>query len=628
MASPVNILARAAATSVFVAFLTAKALPKEFWVAASQGDNANDGSQSFPLRTIQSAADRMEPGDTCWITKGTYRETLIPKSGNPDRPMSFSAVPGEAVFIVGTERSESLQREGEVWRTRLPEGFRSQVFLDGKPLPLAHWPNQNSYPWETDWAVAGPGSSGGRVICPNLPSVKPGRAFVKVLPGHGWVAWTRPVTKGLSGEIQFDPSFVQGDLYRVQQGTPFYLFGDRCLMDRPGEWVAEGNSLYLQPATQAKFPQLLELKTRDLGVQLTGKCYVNVSGVHFFACSAELSKAENCKLTDCHFKYASHFVECEGYAPKSASVNGIALGGKNNVMERCSVDWSGGNGVTLTGQGNCIINCLITNSNYLSINDACVTAQGIGHQLLQSTLKHSGRFILSHSQLKKGVISRNEMCQAGLSTKDCGITYAWQSDGDNTEISNNWVHDNWTEFGCGIYLDNGSRNYRVLNNVVWSNQSTGIRLNTPSLNNLIQNNTLFHNGASMDSWSPDNNRDFSGSVIVNNIIPGGFLLGMRAIYVNNCEARDPELVNPAGWRPPLPEVALAAPYLNNASLKPLRDSLRATWDFRPRPGSPAKGAGRPYGEIRDNEDVGAKTIKPNPGHLWGDPPDFSGCFSY
>ena len=56
------------------------------YVVAPNGDDAHAGTKGQPFRTLQHAAEVMQPGDTCLIRGGAYRETVRPKlSGEPPR---------------------------------------------------------------------------------------------------------------------------------------------------------------------------------------------------------------------------------------------------------------------------------------------------------------------------------------------------------------------------------------------------------------------------------------------------------------------------------------------------------------------------------------------------------------
>jgi len=86
------------------------------------------------------------------------------------------------------------------------------------------------------------------------------------------------------------------------------------------------------------------------------------------------------------------------------------------------------------------------------------------------------------------------MLGAGWLKSDLGITYAFNSDGQNSTIAYNWVHECYAfGGGAGIYLDNNTKNYIVHHNVIWSTMTGwkfyGFGLNTAQINNRFSNNT-------------------------------------------------------------------------------------------------------------------------------------------
>ncbi len=85
---------------VVLAALAPVAQAAEFHVA-SDGDNANPGSDALPWRTIAHAVASMDPGDTTYVHDGTYEEGEIRfrMSGSEDAPIELLNAPGEAPII-------------------------------------------------------------------------------------------------------------------------------------------------------------------------------------------------------------------------------------------------------------------------------------------------------------------------------------------------------------------------------------------------------------------------------------------------------------------------------------------------------------------------------------------------
>jgi hypothetical protein len=73
-----------------------------FWVA-NNGDDASPGTKDEPWATLQHAADSVHPGATVYVRHGVYDQRVeIRASGQPGRPITFAAAPGERVVLDGS----------------------------------------------------------------------------------------------------------------------------------------------------------------------------------------------------------------------------------------------------------------------------------------------------------------------------------------------------------------------------------------------------------------------------------------------------------------------------------------------------------------------------------------------
>ncbi|MEZ4698700.1 MAG: right-handed parallel beta-helix repeat-containing protein [Rhodothermales bacterium] len=103
-----------------------------------------------PCTEIGAALRRARAGDAVVVRAGTYREALLLKTGGePDRPLTLAAYPGEAVVVSGSDpltdgwRADGTNWERS-WRVSLPmhrskqrpqDAFRPELlFVDGLPL--------------------------------------------------------------------------------------------------------------------------------------------------------------------------------------------------------------------------------------------------------------------------------------------------------------------------------------------------------------------------------------------------------------------------------------------------------------------------------------------------------------
>jgi hypothetical protein len=125
-------------TSLFCSLVVAVTVhlafaPASLWAAATtyyvatDGKDTHDGLTSqAPFRTIQKAAEVMQPGDTCMIRGGEYREKIVPLRGGSsgEARITYRAYRNEKPVIKGSERVAGWTDEGGgVWKAVLPAKF-------------------------------------------------------------------------------------------------------------------------------------------------------------------------------------------------------------------------------------------------------------------------------------------------------------------------------------------------------------------------------------------------------------------------------------------------------------------------------------------------------------------------
>jgi hypothetical protein len=95
-----------------------------YYVATTGNDTAS-GTLVSPFRTIQKAANVMQPGDTCFVRSGTYREWVKPpRGGNSEaQRIVYQSFPGDSAVIKGSEQVSVWVKSGPVWRAELPNSL-------------------------------------------------------------------------------------------------------------------------------------------------------------------------------------------------------------------------------------------------------------------------------------------------------------------------------------------------------------------------------------------------------------------------------------------------------------------------------------------------------------------------
>ncbi|MBV5314615.1 MAG: carbohydrate-binding protein [Prolixibacteraceae bacterium] len=509
-----NILKRISITLFLFIFSLYSLVAQETYYVSITGSDNNPGTLNEPFRSISKAAKLIQAGDRCLIRGGVYRETVVlVNNGTKSNPISFANYPNEQVIITGTDSVKNWVNLGKgSWKAAYNNSV-SQVFINGALGIEARYPNlQLSIYDKLSWAevTTEVNKTGTMKGLGEFGDLKGARV---VALGQGeWVCVNGTIT-GNTGESfsvnntdVFWSNILPGSFLGKGRG---FITGHKNLLDAPGEWFYENNNLYLiSPGQLNPNDLLIEGRSRKLGFDLKNAEYVNLLGLHFKAASLSLRNATGCRVENCSFRYPTPFFHfTNGFnrndsIPENWEGKGLEISGSNNLIKDCYIAHSWGDGLSVWGSLNTVDNCIVEDCNWLILDSAPISVAGERNTISNNTLRISGRSILVHRHLKRGLIIYNDMCHAGLTAGDLGITYDYGTKADNTVIAYNWMHDNMAEHnGKGIYLDNYLSDYLVHHNVVWNCQE-GIRINLDHKNSKVYNNTFWNNENSMGSWGP------------------------------------------------------------------------------------------------------------------------------
>jgi hypothetical protein len=115
--------------------LSSAAAARTWHVNASDpraSDAPGSGTATVPFKSISPAATLAQPGDTVLVGRGTYRERIAPaRSGTLAAPITYTAAPGEQVFLKGSViLNWTVQADG-TYQAELPLSLFDT--LDGRP---------------------------------------------------------------------------------------------------------------------------------------------------------------------------------------------------------------------------------------------------------------------------------------------------------------------------------------------------------------------------------------------------------------------------------------------------------------------------------------------------------------
>ena len=481
-----------------------------YYVSAISGKNDNPGSELQPFKTLVKAVSVLTPGCTLYIMNGTYRETLSPPSGSSSKSIMIKAYKDNTPIISGADLLQAADwsiYKGHIYKTPYTAKTFEQLFVDGKMMTIARWPNANSNPDKVLDMQRAKTTKGNQssISDPNLPDGDWSGGKIYIWPGAAWISFVREIKHYTPGksltvtkDFVVDDPHAEDKPYCPRTGNDYFIFGKLAGLDVPNEWVIENGNLYLYtPDGNSPAQHKFEYRTRDYGINLKDKNYVTVSGISIFAAAITMENANNCTIDACNQKYHEYFDDTDGYnATFTHRLNYVS--GSNNVWKNSEIAYSAGDGIRLDGNDNIIDNMLIHDIDYSgcwfagvmgqpgknkdNVPDKANTSPSIVSTCNNVTVTHStiyncGRNAILHHKTGKFDITYNDLSNASKLVKDCGLTSTFGSDGKGSIIAYNWLHDNVGTYTAGIYLDCYNRNFVIHNNVIWNCSWAGIQLN-------------------------------------------------------------------------------------------------------------------------------------------------------
>lgn len=483
------------------------------------GDAGSAGTIGDPFDDIQDFADICEPGMTCYVRAGTYRETVTPvRGGNAYHRITIQNYPSETATISGADlisdtwsvHSDSIYKtDGSDPTSTLGVG-KDQVFLDGTALRWARWPNCSNVMEPTlAYMQAGSGRSSNTLTVVDANHTQADDYWNGAYIHGAWYPRYHAAT-GVITDFVAATDTITASCDINLEGEPesygiYYLFNKLELLDSAGEFFYDsgGTTLYVwTPDSDDPGGHTMEWKARQTGIVLDGLAYVTVSGLAIFGCNVTMDyDSHHIILDDLDVDYVSHYwlltESTQGTGGHGTKDTGIVLHGHDNLIQSSTITWSAGNGVTPLNYDNTVSYCTITNVNYAvsecgAVNSCIRKTEDI--TVDHCTLGTSSRGLVNFTEGRGWTITHNEIygSRSGWETWDLGGVYSHttvaQGTADNTTtIAYNSFHD---MRGFGLYLDGPNDGVLIYGNLFGPHSVDGpMLLNTPSTNNQVYNNT-------------------------------------------------------------------------------------------------------------------------------------------
>ncbi|MBD3347053.1 MAG: hypothetical protein GF401_18520 [Chitinivibrionales bacterium] len=434
---------------------------REYYVAPG-GGNSSDGTLTAPFRTIARAADSMEAGDICYLRRGIYQESIIPKtSGTESMPIRFEAYNNEKVIITTTDTVTAWEHHtGTIYKAPIAWNLgpgNNQVFANGEMMIEARYPNiDEEYDWQMSWY--GSGEKDGQIFNrswpPDLPRSLLHPTYFRSAGGYDEKGWykasdgTLPIkifnpficNRGenfWTGALLWNPGNFWGAAGLIKRSTDIadttilFLETDRFrwpgasvisgvmeLLDTEGEWVIQNDTLYFRPPWGMTPDEMrVSVKRRNSVALLSTREYIELADLCFHGGSAVLAESHHCTIDNCHFRYVSHFTQFTyrydalasgSNTDKYKGNRGIYISGSNNVIKNSSVVYSAASGIIIADTANTVTNCLIHEIDYRGTYAAGVfftqphsRQYSNGHEVSHCTIYNCGRSCINFHRTNK-----------------------------------------------------------------------------------------------------------------------------------------------------------------------------------------------------------------------------------
>jgi len=463
------------------------------------------------IRALKKQGGLPDGGVIVWLRGGTYTqltpfELTAEDSGTPQSPITYSAYRNEQVRLVGGKRvtgwkpvtdatvlrklpSEArgkalvadLRAQGITdFGQMLRRGFGSsaavpaglELFYNGKPMPLARYPNEG---WLKISATPA-GQQGGRFTCEDPRLRRWTEAKDVWVHGYWTWDWADSYERVVSihaekGEIvTAEPHGVYG----YTSGKRFRVLNLLEELDAPGEWYLDRESglLYFYPPDDGAGEAMVSLTEKPL-FTLNGVSHLRIERMTFEVCRAtgiEMRGGQQNIIAGCTFR-------------NIGTVGVVIDGGTRHKVVSCDfmdlgdggIQVSGGDRNTLTPCKHEVLNCLFTRySRWSRTYRPAVLVNGVGVRVA-----HCLMYDAPHNAILFGgndhLFEYNEVHHVCTETGDAGAFYIGRDFTQRgTVIRYNYFHDIGKSLQAetfvdvmAVYLDDCASGITIFGNVFY-----------------------------------------------------------------------------------------------------------------------------------------------------------------
>ncbi len=425
-----------------------------------RADDNGPGTKPHPFRTINKAAQVLQPGERVVIASGTYRECVRPLRGGagPSQMISYESAPGATVIIKGSE----ILKDG--WeQEQIPVGFRGPGSPSGPPQPqITSWKHDLTGDLFPDayqpfalasvagnWAWLDP-----RTVDMGPYFRRRGLVFVDGKP----LEPMEQLRELAMPHLQPEPVFTTAPV--AQNGLPPRRRGGPIMQEIGGLpdarcWIEDsGAAIHIRLAQGTPADHLIEITTRKQCLVPTqkGLAYIRIKGITF--------------------EHAANAYPFPQYGLVST------VGGNHWIIEDNTIEWANGVGIDIGNDGdsgftqgagtaqivrrNAIRNCGVEGIGGMGTRDTAVEDNLIewcGWADAERGWEAAGaKFHFAHNLLFRRNVVRHIRHANGI----------WLDSGDaNCRITSNVFADIVT-VSAAVHMEMNLEQNQIDNNVIWN----------------------------------------------------------------------------------------------------------------------------------------------------------------
>ena len=443
--------------------------------------------------SINAAIKKMLPGDTLLLHAGVYRQNIeIENSGEEDLPIVIQAFPGEKVVLSGTREIKNwIKVKDNYYKAFCAEPIL-QLFHNRKMLMPARWPNIDSMFDKKGWVDIHTGKDSAQFTGYSWPKNYWNGAFCFAIAGEKWVVNVERVKSNNDSVLKLSgPWFNHRSGYYTGKGKG-YIIKHLNALDTINEWHWQNDTVYAMLAEDPEKTGGIEGQVKTVLINAENISDVVVKNISVFGGRIAVLNSENIIFDNVDVSFGTlpkSYEYSNSCTYAAVSFNGES---KNCVLKNSVIkgNWSGG--VYLSGEGNVVYNCEVSDCNWMGNGSAAVGTDGKDHVIMNCDLFNSGKFLVTHSYTENLSVKYNHLYNGGYLGNDLGMTYAYRTRARGSEIAYNWIHDNHAEnAGVGIYIDVECHDFLIHHNVIW-NCSNGIQTIMNAFDHQLYNNTVWN----------------------------------------------------------------------------------------------------------------------------------------